>query len=72
MFLLISFDPMFETMRRKKISSYALAKAGFSRATYYAIKSGKSISTNTVNQLCKLLDCNVADIMTYKDDDERL
>ncbi len=69
---MISFDPMFETMRRKKISSYALAKAGFSRATYYAIKSGKSISTNTVNQLCKLLDCNVADIMTYKDDDERL
>ena len=69
-FSVISFAPLFETMRRRHISSYALAKAGFSRATYYAIKSGKSISTNTVNQLCKLLDCNVSDIMTYINDEE--
>ena len=43
---------------------------GFSRATYYSIKQGNSISTNTVNQLCKLLKCSVSDIMEYIDDDE--
>lgn len=65
---MISFEPLFETMKRKNVSSYALAKAGFSRATYYAIKSGKSISTNTVNQLCRLLHCDVSDIMRYEEE----
>ena len=52
-------------MKKKKITSYKLQKEGFSRATYYSIKQGNSISTNTVNQLCKLLKCNVSDIMEY-------
>ncbi len=69
---MISFEPLFETMKRKNVSSYALAKAGFSRATYYAIKNGKSISTNTVNQLCRLLHCDVSDIMRYEEDVEEM
>ncbi|MBO5459265.1 MAG: helix-turn-helix transcriptional regulator [Lachnospira sp.] len=44
-------------------------KLGFSRATYYSIQKGNSISTNTVNQLCKILKCGVSDIMEYIDDD---
>lgn len=40
---MISFEPLFETMKRKNVSSYALAKAGFSRATYYAIKNGDNV-----------------------------
>ena len=67
---MISFEPLFQTMRRKKISSYALAKAGFSRATYYAIRQGTSVSTNTVNQLCRLLQCEVSDVMCYIEDNE--
>ena len=38
---------------------------GFSRATYYSIKSGNSISTNTLNQLCKLLHCSVSDVIEF-------
>lgn len=57
-------------MNSKKITSYRLEKMGFSRATYYSIKQGNSISTNTVNQLCKLLKCSVSDIMEYIDDEE--
>jgi len=67
---LISFAPLFKTMKEKNISSYKLEKLGFSRATYYSIQQGNSISTNTVNQLCKLLKCEVSDIMEFIDDDE--
>lgn len=67
---MISYAPLFRTMRAKKITSYRLEKMGFSRATYYSIKQGNSISTNTVNQLCKLLKCSVSDIMEYIDDEE--
>ena len=62
---MISYEPLFQTMKKKKITSYKLQTEGFSRATYYSIKQGNSISTNTVNQLCKLLKCNVSDIMEY-------
>ncbi len=67
---MISYAPLFKTMKDKKITSYRLEKLGFSRATYYSIQKGNSISTNTVNQLCKLLKCNVSDIMEFIDDDE--
>lgn len=66
---MISYEPLFRTMQSKKISSYRLEKLGFSRATYYSIQKGNSISTNTVNQLCKILKCGVSDIMEYIDDD---
>lgn len=62
---MISYEPFFQTMKEKKISSYELAKKGFPRSTYYAIKQGKSITTNTVNQLCSILHCEVSDIMKY-------
>lgn len=66
---MISYAPLFDTMKRKKITSYRLEKMGFSRATYYSIQQGNSISTNTVNQLCKLLNCEVSDILKYIDDE---
>ncbi len=66
---MISYRPLFRTMELKKITSYALFKKGFSKATYYSIQKGNSISTNTVNQLCKLLDCPVSDIIEYIDDE---
>lgn len=62
---MISFQPLFKTMEKKGITSYALFKQGFSKATFYSIQKGNSISTNTVDQLCKLLSCTVSEIMEY-------
>ena len=38
---------------------------GIPQSNYYAMKRGENISTHTVNELCRLLACNVSDIMTY-------
>ena len=62
---MISYEPLFRTMKEKGFTSYRLMKLGFSRSTYYAIKHGENISTHTVNQLCRILKCNVSDIMEY-------
>lgn len=62
---MISYEPLFRTMQEKKISSYRLEKMGFARSTYYAMKNGKSVSTNTIDQLCILLECEVSDIMRF-------
>lgn len=61
----ISYDPLFRTMKEKSISSYRLQQMGFNRATYYSIKQGNSVSTNTIALLCELLDCRVEDVIEY-------
>lgn len=66
---MISYEPLFRTMKEKNVTSYQLQKAGFSRATYYSIKQGNSISTNTINQLCRILHCGAADIIEYIEED---
>ena len=67
---MISYAPLFKTMKDKEITSYRLDKMGFSRATYYSMQKGNSVSTNTINQLCKLLQCNVSDIMEFVNEEE--
>lgn len=62
---MISYAPLFRIMKEKGISSYRLEQMGFSRATYYSIKQGNSISTNTIDRLCVLLDCQVSDIIEF-------
>lgn len=66
---MISYEPLFRTMANRGITSYRLMKLGFPRSTYYAMKHGDNISTHTVNQLCKILNCGVYDIMEYIDDE---
>lgn len=64
---MISYEPLFTTMKEKGNTSYRLFKMGFPQSNYYAIKRGENISTHTVNELCRLLECNVSQIMTYID-----
>lgn len=62
---MISYEPLFRTMKEKGISSYRLGKMGFPMSNYYAIKRGENISSHTLNQLCRLLQCRVEDVMEY-------
>ena len=58
---MISYAPLFQTMKNRGISTYRLGKLGFPMSTYYAM--------HTLNQLCKLLQCKVEDILEYVDED---
>lgn len=62
---MISYAPLFETMKRRGVTSYRLERMGFSRATYYSIKQGNSVYTNTIDQLCTLLHCTVGEVMEF-------
>ena len=66
---MISYAPLFQTMKNRGISTYRLGKLGFPMSTYYAMRRGDNISTHTLNQLCKLLQCKVEDILEYVDED---
>ena len=65
---MISYEPFFKTMKDRGITSYRLGKMGFPLSNYYAMKHGENISTHTLNQLCKLLQCRVEDVIEYIDE----
>ena len=68
---MISYQPLFSLMEQRGISSYYLTKKlSFPASTYYAMKRGDNISTHTLNQLCKLLECRVEDILEYIEDED--
>lgn len=68
---MISYEPLFRTMKAKGISSYRLGKMGFPMSNYYAMKRGENISSHTLNQLCRLLQCRVEDVMEYVEDEPK-
>lgn len=54
-------------MKEKGISQYALIKKyGVSPAQITRLKRNESVSTNTIDRFCEILDCKVEDIMEYK------
>ena len=67
---MISYEPLFRTMKERGVTSYQLQEMGFTRATYYSMKCGKSVSNNTIALLCRLLHCHVEDIMQYIEEND--
>jgi len=68
----ISYEPLFQTMKEKNVTTYKLfKKMGFSDRTYYRIKNGESIKTDTIAKLCDLLECEVQDIIQYVKPDKK-
>lgn len=67
---MITYDPLWETMRQKGITTYTLIKNySFSRGALDSLKHNRNISTATLNDLCKILSCNVEDILRYVPDE---
>ena len=65
---MISYEPLFRTMKEKGVTSYRLGKLGFPLSNFYAMKHD-NVSTHTINQLCRLLQCRVEDVMEYIDEE---
>ena len=63
---LISYARLWETMRRRGATTYTLqVKGGISSSSIRRLKAGESVSTNTLDALCAVLGCTLADIAEY-------
>ncbi len=64
---MILYTPLWETMRRKGISTYTLReKYKFSGSTVQRLKKNMSVSTNTLSDLCAILECELSDVAKYE------
>lgn len=67
---MISYEPLYNTLKEKKISTYKLINEhGISRSLLDRLKHNRPISTVTLNDLCSILHCRVEDILVFIEDD---
>lgn len=57
-------------MEAKGIKKFDLRKSGLSPTIVDRLVKNNNVNTSTIVELCKLLDCQPADIMEYVPDDE--
>lgn len=69
--MVISYDNLWKIMKDRGISQYALIKQyNISPGQITRLKRNESVSTHTIEVFCKILNCNVGDIMNYIPDQE--
>ena len=68
---MVSYDNLWNVMKERGVSQYALIKTHHvSPAQITRLKRNESVSTHTIEMFCKILQCDVADIMRYVPDEE--
>ncbi|MCX4313955.1 MAG: helix-turn-helix transcriptional regulator [Clostridia bacterium] len=66
---MINYSPFWATLKAKGISTYTLInKYDISSGTIDRMRKGKGISTLKIDDFCRILDCNVEDIIKYEKD----
>ena len=67
---MISYAPLWETMKRRNATTYTLqVKGEITSSTVRRLKANESVSTNTLDALCRILDCELDDIIAYLPDE---
>ena len=68
---MISYAKLWDLMQKKGISQYALIKTyNISPGQITRLKRNESVSTHTIENFCRILGCDVGDIMQYIPDDQ--
>lgn len=63
---MITYTPLWETLKKKGMSTYTLrVKLNVSGSTVQRLRRNMSVSTNTLDDLCELLDCSISDIVEH-------
>jgi len=69
---MIVYTPLWRTMKERNFTTYTLrVKHEVSNSTVQRLKKNMPVSTNTLDMLCKILDCTLYDIVEYVPDEAK-
>lgn len=72
---MISFEPLRKILKEKGITTYYLkfkcAPYNIDNKTLQRLMTDESVTTNTLNSLCNIFDCDLSDIMTFTPDNQK-
>lgn len=64
---MMSFEPLWETMEQKGITTYKLINNyNISRGTLDNLKHDRNVTLTTVERICEILDCKVENVVVYQ------
>lgn len=62
---IISYAPLWKTMKERSISQYQLLKAGIDNKTLDSLKKNKNITLLTLEKLCTIIGCTPNDVVEF-------
>lgn len=69
---MIDYSPLWNTMKQKGISQYALINSGLDKHTLDNLRKNQNITVLTLEKLCNILNCTPNDIITFKKNCEKI
>lgn len=68
---MLCYDPLWETLKVKKVSQYKLIKDyGIDKAQLHRLRKNMVVKTLILDTLCRILDCRIEDIVEYIPDEK--
>lgn len=65
----IKYDKLFLLMKEKGLTTYKIRKENIiSQGALTSLRAGKSVTMDTIEKLCKVLECQPGDIIEYVPD----
>ncbi len=63
---MIDYSPFWKTLKKSNESTYTLInKHHISSSTIDKLRKNRPLNTTTLNDLCRILDCDIQDICKY-------
>ncbi len=63
---MIDYEPFWRTLKKKNLSTYYLTNTSkISNSVFDKLRHNRAITTTTLNDLCRALQCNVEDVIRY-------
>ena len=64
--MMIDYSPFWNTLEKSSENWYTLTnKYHMSHSTLHRLKHNKDVSTKTLNDLCRILQCDICDLVKY-------
>lgn len=68
---MIVYTPLWKTLKEKGMTTYTLInKYNISSSTIHRLRHNQGVTTQLIDDLCKILNCRVEDIIEFKPSDE--
>ena len=65
---MINYNKLFAMMDKRGLKKYWLRQNGINPKVVNALKNNANVNMSTINQLCKLFDCQPGDFLEYVPD----
>jgi len=65
---MVDYSPLWDTMKQKGVSQYALIQAGVDRRTLSWLKKNKNITMLTLEKICIILECTPNDVVRFSEE----